>query len=308
VITVRYQISHRTTYTYDQPVGLAPHVLRLQPRSDAAQCLQEFSLTLDPAPIGRSPNVDLDGQTSLKVWFAEQPLSCLTVQTTAVVETYRNNPFDFLLDPWAAALPINYPHRLASQLQPYWVGHFLPISGSLDPLATELAQSVWDTVQGNTVNFLTELNQRIYHHSHYTLRETGAPYPPSVTWRKKLGSCRDLTVLFMAACRSVGLAVRFVSGYHEGDPENPEAHLHAWAEVYLPGAGWRGYDPTHGLAVGDRYIALAAAPFPQEAAPIEGSLLPGSQGQGVMTYQLTVTRLDGSVPSWDSPVSSAASM
>ncbi|MGB3517705.1 MAG: transglutaminase family protein [Elainellaceae cyanobacterium] len=289
---MRYKITHLTTYTYDRPVRLDAHVVRLRPRTDAAQSLTQFSLEITPRPIGLSDNSDLDGHSSLKAWFNEQPTHRLTLESISVVETYRDNPFNFILEPWAASLPINYPSRLSSQLQPYWVGHFIPTPGILDPMATELGQSMWEMTQGNTINFLTELNQRIYHHSSYILRETGDPYPPSVTWQKKLGSCRDLTVLFMAVCRSVGLAARFVSGYHEGDPENPDAHLHAWAEVYLPGAGWRGYDPTYGLAVGDRYIALAAAPFPQEAAPIAGALQPGFQAQVDMSYDLTIQALE----------------
>ncbi|MFM7576061.1 MAG: transglutaminase-like domain-containing protein, partial [Microcystaceae cyanobacterium] len=95
-----------------------------------------------------------------------------------------------------------------------------------------------------------------------------------ITWRNKRGSCRDLTILFMEVCRTMGLAARFVSGYQEGDQATEDWELHAWAEVYLPGGGWRGYDPTHGLAVSDRHIALVASPNPQDCAPVTGEMMP----------------------------------
>jgi transglutaminase-like putative cysteine protease len=118
---------------------------------------------------------------------------------------------------------------------------------------------------------LNALNQKIYKSCGYLLRIDGAPWPPGVTWSKKSGSCRDLAVLFMEVCRSIGLAARFVSGYEAG-VESPERYLHAWAEVFLPGAGWRGYDPTHGLVVADGHIVLAAAPRQQQTMPIEGQV------------------------------------
>ncbi len=121
-------------------------------------------------------------------------------------------------------------------------------------------------------HILQTLVQRLYKECSYTMREEGMPWEAGVTWRRKQGSCRDLTVLFMEVCRAMGLAARFVSGYEVGDEETSQWELHAWAEVYLPGAGWRGYDPTHGLAVGDRHIALAANPLPQYCAPVKGAV------------------------------------
>ena len=108
-------------------------------------------------------------------------------------------------------------------------------------------------------------------------RDHGAPLPPSITFQKKRGACRDLVLLFMAVCRRFGLASRFVSGYQEGDPDMEQRHLHAWAEVYIPGGGWRGYDPSHGLVVADRHIALAASYAPEGTAPVKGSF----RGTGV---------------------------
>lgn len=289
---MRYAISHAITYCYDRPVHLAPHSIRLRPRSDAAQQLQDFALTITPTPDGSAELMDLGGHTTQRLWFGDRSIETLTVHAKSNVETVRSNPFNFILEPWATTLPIDYPNFLSVQLQPYLIGHFHAMPGVTDPVASELAQQLWETSDGQTVLFLTHLTQHLYKHNHYALRETGDPYPPGLTWRKQEGSCRDLAVLFMAVCRAVGLAARFVSGYHEGDPDHPDTYLHAWAEVYLPGAGWRGYDPTLGLAVGDRYVALAAAPIPKLAAAIEGRLQAGSQANSQLSYHLSIEAID----------------
>ncbi|NEQ27755.1 MAG: transglutaminase family protein, partial [Microcoleus sp. SIO2G3] len=165
-------------------------------------------------------------------------------------------------------VPIDYPTSLFTQLQPYLSGYL----GTIDSAAIELAQTIAQAVEGSAIAFLTELNQRIYTTCRYIRRESGEPFPPGLTWRQQGGSCRDFAVLFLEVCRAIGLAARFVSGYQEGDPDQSDRDLHAWAEVYLPGAGWRGYDPTQGLAVSDRHIALYASPFPRQTAPIFGTL------------------------------------
>jgi transglutaminase-like putative cysteine protease len=107
---------------------------------------------------------------------------------------------------------------------------------------------------------------------------------------QKSGSCRDFAVLFMAACQAVGLAARFVSGYQEGDEAQEARELHAWPEVYIPGGGWRGFDPTHGLAVCDRHVPLAAAAHPANAAPVSGKLKPGCLATTQLNYQIQISR------------------
>ncbi|MBW4520170.1 MAG: transglutaminase family protein [Scytolyngbya sp. HA4215-MV1] len=284
---MRYQITHTIAYQYSTSVRLQPHLVRLRPRSDSSQTLHNFSLSLSPTPIGRSELIELDGNSILKVWFAPQPVQQLEVKAISQVETYRTNPFDYLMESWALHLPIDYPMSQSQALQPYlgdaWV------NGS-DPVVAQLAQEVYAAVSGKTDLFLMELNQRIYQHCNYMTRETGDPLLPGITWSQKLGSCRDFAVLFMATCRAVGIAARFVSGYEEGDPDAPERHLHAWAEAYLPGAGWRGFDPTHGLAVSDRHIALAASPISRAAAPFVGSFQ-GNDVQTTMSYSLSIQLL-----------------
>ena len=126
--------------------------------------------------------------------------------------------------------------------------------------ASSFVQHLIEKAAGNSLDFLVLLNTAIYENFTVEIRDDGPPLPPVVTMERKQGSCRDFAVLFIAACRSVGLAARFVSGYQEGDPDMVQRHLHAWAEVYIPGAGWRGYDPTHGLAVADKELAHCSLP------------------------------------------------
>lgn len=286
---MKFQIAHHTTYNYSAPVMLQAHTVRLRPRSDAWQSLHAFSLEVEPTPAGTSHVIDLDGNVVTRLWFHQHPVQQLAVKTTADVETHCTNPFNYLLEPWATTLPLNYPLSLATQLHPYLYYSSVGYRSLLDPISIQLGQELWHFSEGHVGSFLAELNQRIYKTCGHIVRETGAPLPPSITWNQRLGSCRDLVALFMEVCRSVGLATRFVSGYHEVEPDCV-AHLHAWAEVYLPGAGWRGYDPTQGLAVCDRHIALAASAHPQQTAPIHGTFL-GTATQTSMHYDLRVTTM-----------------
>lgn len=286
---MQYQIGHLTRYEFSQPVSLKPHIIRLQPRSDGWQTLTSFQIAITPQPPNVSQSIDLDGNNIIKIWFDPQTTTeQLSIQIQSQVQTHCTNPFNYLLEDWALSLPIDYPSSLQSQLSPYLTG----IWGryGLDSVAMDLGAEIAAATDNNTFRFLIELNQRIYDRCDKIVRETGAPLPPKLTWEQKAGSCRDLSVLFMEVCRGVGLASRFVSGYHEGDISNPHADLHAWVEVYLPGAGWRGYDPLHGLAVSDRHVALAASAIPQATAPVEGKL--GTKGgKSQLSYQVSMMRV-----------------
>ncbi len=292
---MKYAIRHHLTYTYDRPVTLEPHVLGLRPRCDIAQTLQHFSLEINPPPEHLTDLIDLDGNDRVQLHFGTQPLDRLQITVCSTVETLRTNPFDFLLDPWASQLPFDYPAALAAQLQPY-LGGAASNFPSLDPVAVTLSQQLWLEANGNPIPFLWNLNELIHSSCKYGVRDTGEPLPPGITWNERSGSCRDFAMLFMEVCRAVGLAARFVSGYQEGDPDWDERHLHAWVEVYLPGAGWRGYDPTQSLAVGDRYIALVAAPNSRAASPFSGQLKTGIGAQSDLTYTLSIEPLETSSP------------
>jgi len=287
---VKFQITHTTSYSYSAPVTLEPHILRLRPRSDGWQSLTAFALTVEPTPAGISQVNDLEGNAVIKLWFPDQPVDRLTVQARSELETHCTDPFHYILEPWAGQLPIDYPASIALQLQPYLHRQLMGYAAPLDPVAFQLAQELLQRSAGNVPLFLSELNQQIYGNCQQVIRETGASLPPSITWNQRSGSCRDFSVLFMEVCRAIGLAARFVSGYHQVDP-GCEAHLHAWSEVYLPGAGWRGYDPTQGLAVCDRHMALVATALPSQSAPVYGAFR-GANSRETMHYDLTVKTIE----------------
>jgi transglutaminase-like putative cysteine protease len=266
---MRYQIQHFTKYKYSRSLLLKPHIIRLRPRSNSWQQVLSFQIDIEPKPIGFSEYIDLDGNDLIKVWF-DRATDFLTIETKIEIETYAVNPFNYILESCTIEMPIDYPSSLLQQLHSY-----LNLESKLfDPIVLELAHSLREESDNNTVAFLFNLNQIIYRNCEYIIREEGQPWLAGTTWRKQQGSCRDFAVLFMEVCRLVGLATRFVSGYEAGDADNPEKHLHAWVEVYLAGAGWRGYDPSHGLVTTDSYIALAASAIPQYTAPISGDIIP----------------------------------
>lgn len=284
---MKYHISHTTRYRYSQPVKLGAHTVRLRPRCDGSQQLHHFQISVTPSPAKVSDLLDLDGNACGCFWFADEAVTDLTIHTEAEVETTRTNPFDYLSEPWAIAAPINYPTRLAGQLTPYLKP---ALTASPSPAVVDFAQALLYGVEGNIGFFLSQLTQTIYETFEYNHRPVGDPMPGGITLAHKSGSCRDFAVLFMEACQAVGLAARFVSGYQEGDEAQASRELHAWPEVYIPGGGWRGFDPTHGLAVSDRHIPLAAAAHPADAAPISGKLQPGYLGQSTLEYEIRITR------------------
>jgi transglutaminase-like putative cysteine protease len=255
-------VSHTTVYRYDAPVQPEPHTFRLRPRTDAAQRLLRFEIEIVPAPAGRVECLDQDGNVVLEAWFS-QPVEQLEVRSTFEVETLRENPFDFLLT--APDLPPRYPEPLRTALAPYRNG--APEHAAI----REFARAAAERAGGQTMPFLTELNGALFEGFRHQEREVGAPHPPEATLEARVGSCRDLAVLFSALCRSVGIAARFVSGYQGDSALRDQAHMHAWAEVYLPGGGWRGYDPAQGLAVSTSHVAVAAAADPSMASPVSGS-------------------------------------
>lgn len=262
---MHYAINHTTRYRYARPVLLGPHLFRLRPRSDGTQHVTAFRVRVQPRPKGWSEYLDLDGNAVVRAWF-DGVTDSLTVATTFSVETLRTNPFDFLLESSANTLPPAPDPGRDAALSPY------RMRAEPDATVTDYAVALQREAQGQTVPFLTLLCRRIAERSVPGVRLEGDPQPAAFTLRERTGACRDLSVLFIDACRAVGLAARFVSGYFGGPTAADRRYLHAWAEVYLPGAGWRGFDPLQGLAVADRHVAVAASAHPRDAAPIDGSL------------------------------------
>ena len=259
-----FDVTHITEFSYSQPVFLEPHSVRLRPRCDSWQRLLGFDMRVEPPPAGISECIDLDGNTTARLWFNGSQ-EALTITTTFTAETLHTNPFDFILDPTALVLPIVYREEFATTLAPY-CDH----TGTSHEV-TRFAEVIAREAGMETVPFLGLITHRIHETCEAVVRHHDDPWPASVTLAERRGACRDLAVLLTTACRAVGLAARFVSGYQAGDPEQTERELHAWAEVYLPGAGWRGYDPMRGTAVSDQHVALAAGLTPRAAAPTSGT-------------------------------------
>ncbi|MEO1003026.1 MAG: transglutaminase family protein [Cyanobacteria bacterium J06638_7] len=262
-----FHVRHALRYAYDQAVFLEPTTLRLTPRSDPAQRLVHHSLVLSPEPSGSSRVLEPDGGEAVVLWF-DALQQGLSIEVDMVVRTLRENPFDWIIThPPATGLPAAYPPGEALSLAPCLER---PASPTPDPVrrwAADLARAAG----GGTTDVLMHLADTIHHHFHHIGRPDGEPMSPAATLAGRSGACRDTAMLYVQACRSLGLAARFVSGYSMHHPEEVSEHeLHAWAEVYLPGGGWRGYDPSLGLAVADGHVVLAAAPDHHLAAPVSG--------------------------------------
>jgi transglutaminase-like putative cysteine protease len=278
---MHFHIRHRLAYRYERPVFLEPMVLRLTPRQDASQRLLRREIRLQEPPAGLSQVLEADGNAAEVVWF-DHSRDSLTIELELVVETLRTNPFDWIVtDPAARTLPVRYTPQESRSLAPCLGGE---IPESVRAWAAGLAAEV----EGSSTAFLMHLADRIHHSFHHIGRLDGAPLGPAETLAGRSGACRDTAMLYVAACRSQGLAARFVSGYSMHHPEEVTEHeLHAWAEVYLSGGGWRPYDPSLGLAVADGHVALAAAPDHELAAAVSGSY----RGTGVgsqMQYRVSV--------------------
>ena len=259
-----FHIKHTTRYSYSQMVFCEPFTVRLRPREDAVQHLVRYKFVVDPLPAGTTEYLDVEGNAATQCWF-NKPTCSLTITANSVVETRRTNAFDFLLENDVAELPVKYKPETCAALGAYRVP--AQTSGAV----MELAEEIQSGVHRQTVPFLCNLTQWIRDRMEIVIRRTGDPLPPETTLAQRQGSCRDLTVLFIEACRSMGLASRFVSGYQAHPDDDGPQDLHAWAEVYLPGAGWRGFDPTQGLAVADGHVAVASGLTPLAAAPTAGT-------------------------------------
>ncbi|HYP75675.1 MAG TPA: transglutaminase family protein [Polyangiaceae bacterium] len=257
----RWAIRHETTYRYSTAVVFAPHVLRLTPRPDSTRTLAR-ELTISPTPIEVRDFEDEFGNSCTRVSFGSSGVEELKIESRVEVETYArpaglalgSSPLPPL--PWA-------PPAYDSLAQ------FRQARGSAEIAA--LARRLASEVGGAALAFFGHLTTTLYAMIDRGIRVEGDAQTPEQTLLLGSGACRDLTVLYLAVCRTLGVAGRFVSGY-QGREASPDGkrHLHAWPEVFVPELGWLAFDPTHGVPAGPGHVALCAAPEQAATMPVDG--------------------------------------
>ena len=264
---MRARVIHTFTYRYSAPVQLGPHRFCLKPRGHGFQRLLDFQLAISPEPGRLYPLVAASGDEILRARFSGSA-DAFTVRASSLVDTETAPLLQACLEDNEPLLPYPVGHLngdLAGSLEGW-----LP-NGQHDPAAVDMAQEALMGSDQRALMFLQQLVEIIQDRVKYTQRHVGPAWPAGRTLKERVGSCRDLAMLMVEACRCVGLPARFVSGYHLVEPKPERYDLHAWAEVYLPGAGWRGFDPSGMGVIDDRYITLATSSKPDLTAAITGS-------------------------------------
>ena len=265
----RYKILHRTYYNFSTAVRLEPHALRLRPREGHQLRVESMKLTVTPAAKLRWHRDAEDNAVAIAIFksFASQVL----IESQVVIQQYHEAPLDFLVADYAVDYPFKYSPADRKVLAPY-----LPSARQASgKLLEALVKGVWKRAERiQTYALLRRLNKQVHQAISYQIREEPGVQSAIKTLTCGTGSCRDLAHLFMEAARRLGLAARFVSGYLHAPPSSVTlGATHAWAEVYLPGAGWTGFDPSIGELVGTDHIAVAVARLPELAPPVAGAFI-----------------------------------
>ena len=269
---IRVALHHKTVYRYDRLATLGPQTVRLRPAPHCRTSIVSYSLKVEP--IKQFVNWQQDPQSNYLARFVfPDPTRAFSLEVDLVAEMSVINPFDFFLEPYAERFPFVYEPWELRELRPFL--ETLPLSPELNDYLAGISRE-----PKRSVDFLVELNFRLQSEIGYLIRMEPGVQTPEETLKTRSGSCRDTSWLLVQILRHLGLAARFVSGYLiqlkpdlkslDGPSGAAEdfTDLHAWAEVYLPGAGWIGLDPTSGLFAGEGHIPLAATPDPQTAAPV----------------------------------------
>ncbi len=277
-MSIHVAINHKTEYRFDRPVALSPHTVRLRPAPHCRAPIHSYSLRVSPSEHFLNWQQDPFGNYLARLVFPNRA-KALSIEVDVIAEMITINPFDFFLDESAQHFPFGYAPQLAKELIPYLeIKERGPrLMGWLEGL---------DRSEQGTVDFLVGLNRRLQQDITYVIRMEAGVQSCEETLNSGRGSCRDSGWLLVQILRHLGLAARFVSGYlvqltpdmksldGPSGPERDFTDLHAWAEVYVPGAGWIGLDPTSGLFAGEGHIPLAGTPDPVSAAPITGATEP----------------------------------
>ena len=275
-LPVKLRIQHRTTYRYAEKVHFGPHRIMVRPREGHDIQIEQSRLEVSPANRVQWSQ-DVYGNNLALVHFTE-PASELVIYSDLVLHHLETNPFDFFLEPAA----VNYPFTYEAETS-------LELAGLLHLVYAEDAAVVRDWLgqfwhpgqKVDTLVLLQQINSAIQNSFVYQVRDEQGVQTPGETLKKKKGSCRDFATLFLEACRCLGLAARFVSGYMLSGATGLGASTHAWAEVYLPGGGWKGFDPTMGLLTTSQHVPVAVSRHPENAMPVTGSYLGAAKSLGI---------------------------
>ena len=295
-MSIHVALHHKTRYTYDKPVGHGPHVVRLRPSPHCRTKILSYSQKITGGEHFINWQQDPFANWNARLVFPDKMKEfCVEVEVVAEMAVY--NPFDFFLEDSAQIFPFAYDKSLKKELAPFME---LPAP---TPLLLKLVDDLiaaYLLKGARTNDFLVEVNQRIQHAIKYTIRLEPGVQSPEETLAKASGSCRDSGWLLVQILRSMGLAARFVSGYliqlapdlkSLDGPSGTEVDftdLHAWCEVYLPGGGWIGLDPTSGLLAGEGHIPLSCTPEPSSAAPVTGAV---DKCESKLLHEMKVTRV-----------------
>jgi transglutaminase-like putative cysteine protease len=286
---MKLRVTHLTRYEYEQAVAFSPHALYLRPRETPLHRVSRFAYNLAPSfKLTHTRDAYENTLTWAHFWDRSNALS---IRSEFEIETLEVNPFDFILRLDATKFPFAYTPTEQLALTPYLA---TPFDDTHAGLRNWLDEHYVERPT-ETVAFLTGLNTVLYCHLDYKRRDTSDVQPPLATLEIRTGNCRDYATLLVDMCRALGFAARFVSGYFHTYPEDNRVSagaMHAWVEVYLPGAGWKGLDPTHGIFTTVAYIPLAHAPRAEEVRPIQGSYFSNTPVGSQLTTRLIIERLE----------------
>lgn len=280
----RIAIDHLTEYRYSNPIQLQEHRLMLRPRDGHDVRVASSELLLEPSAQIKWNRDAYDNSVAILQFEGESDR--LSIRSKTVIEHYEEAPLDFVVAEYAVQFPFNYKPAERTGLVPF----ILPIYTEDGPAIHNWTSQFWQPGQlMETFVLVDAMSRAIFQNFQYQMREAPGVQPPGETLAKQSGSCRDFATLLMEACRYLGLAARFVSGYlHCPATERGHGATHAWTEVYLPGTGWKGFDPTTAQVVGSDHIAVAVERHPEAAPPVAGSFFGKLSAPPVMEVDVQV--------------------